>query len=76
MLDAASSNKCIMEEESRMRLKEDLEEIWMSSKLEGGLTFDLKLILAPFFIKKLNLELSGRILDEVFKFFEKMSRNF
>ena len=68
--------ECMEEEVSRVKLREELSEIWMSSKGSGGLSFDLNSILAPFFCDILNVELADRVLMKVYDFLGSLTRNF
>ena len=67
--------ECEEERESRCKLIKDLEDIWMNSSSVGGLQFNLNLMLAPFFCDKLSVELSEKVLDMLFLFFERLTRN-
>ena len=68
---------CGLEEEKREKLKSEVEKVWMEeSKQCGNLPFNMRVILAPFTIKKLNQEQANKILNFGFSFLSSLSKNF
>ena len=67
--------KCRKEVDIRNELMKQIENIWMGKKTEGGLQFDLNVILYPFANDNLSDIESREIMQHVFSFIRRMSRN-
>ena len=68
---------CDMEREQREIFKNKAEKIWMDECRGGGdLPFNIRLLLAPFTLDKLNREAANKILSGTFEFLSKLSRVF
>ena len=67
--------ECRNEEEERGKLMRELGRLWMEeSKQVGNLQFDLRLILAPFSIDKINEILADKMLLYTFRFLSTLSK--
>ena len=67
--------ECKGEEEERGKLIRELGRLWMDeSKQVGNLQFDLRLMLAPFSIDKINETLADKMLLCTFKFLSTLSK--
>ena len=67
--------ECRNEEEERGKLMRELGRLWMEeSKQVGNLQFDLRLILAPFSIDKINETLADKMLLYTFRFLSTLSK--
>ena len=68
---------CDIEREQREIFKKEVEKIWMDECRGGGdLPFNIRLVLAPFTLDKLNIAVANKILSSTFKFLSKLSRIF
>ena len=67
--------ECRNEQEQREKLKSELGKLWMDeSKKVGDLQFDLRLILAPFSIDKIDETLAEKMLLCTFKFLSSLTK--
>ena len=67
--------ECRNEEEERGKLMREFGRLWMDeSKHVGNLQFDLRLILAPFSIDKINETLADKMLLYTFRFLSSLSK--
>ena len=68
---------CCIENNVRESFEKEAGKIWMDeSKKAGNLAFDMKLIVAPFTISKLNEGIALKILNQSFKYLSDLSKTF
>ena len=68
--------ECELEREVRENYKNKIKNLWMNKKCDGGLNINLRLILAPFTISKLNSRDAEEMLKLSFEFLRNLSKKF
>ena len=66
--------ECKLEDLARQELIESVQDLWMESRCQGNLNFNIKTVLCPFQVTNVTADLGSKMLKESFKFLNKLTR--
>ena len=66
--------ECRLEDLASQELIESVQDLWMESRCQGNLNFNIKTVLCPFQVTNVTADLGSKMLTESFKFLNKLTR--